>query len=199
MPLVARKVWTNSRKWAGNMLPAIFLLPFAGYGVFLMLKTNDVLGPGFWWVVAGVGSGWVALNLFGLIGNAFMRRELKRELVAKHVDFDSPHFFVGFASPKFTNILDPHEDIGFLFLREGSAEFIGEANNVKVPKPEIQRIFFRPNVHSWVGLGRWICIEGLRKQTKFRMHIESREKNFLILNLLGSRKVKDQISAWLKG
>lgn len=198
MPLVARKVWTTRRKWLGNVLPALFFLPPVAWGVYWMLENEVILGPGFWWVVAGVVAGWVALNLFGLFGNAFMQRELKRELAAKHVDFTDPHHFVGFASPKFTNILDPHEDIGFLFLRDGLMEFVGETNDVKIPKAEIQRVFFRPNVHTWVGLGRWICIEGTRKNTRFRMHIESRERDFLLLNLLGSRAVRRKIEGWLK-
>lgn len=198
MPLVARKVWTNRRKWLGNLLPALFFLPPMAWGIYWMLQKDEILGPGLWWVIGGVLAGWLSLNLFGLIGNSFMRRELKRELVAKHVDFADPHFFVGFASPKFTNILDPHEDIGFVFLRENSVDFVGEDNNVKIPRAEIQRIFFRPNVHTWVGLGRWICIEGLRKKTRFRMHIEPRERDFLMLNLLSGRKVRDQIEAWFK-
>ncbi len=200
MPLVAtkRKVWTTRRKLIGNVLPALFFLPFVAYGIYWMLDRDDILGPGLWWVVAGVVAGWVALNFFALFGNSFMRRELKRELTAKRIDFSDPHFFVGFASPKFTNILDPHEDIGFLFLRNGVAEFVGEDNQVKVPKGEIKRVFFRPNVHSWVGLGRWICIEGVRKEARYRMHVESRERNFLMLNLSGGKKVKDQIAGWLK-
>jgi hypothetical protein len=196
MRLVARKVWTNGRKWVGNLVPALFFLPFVAWGVHLMLKTDQILGSGLWFVAIGVLLGWIGLNIFGLSGNAFMRRELKRNLVAKNVSFDDPHFFVGFSSPRFFGVLDAHEDIGFLFLHEESLEFVGELNQVKIGKAEIQQIRFRPNVHTWVGLGRWISIDGQRKKSRFRMNVEPREKNFLLLNLLGSRAVKEQLRAW---
>ncbi|MBC8064465.1 MAG: hypothetical protein H7Y17_06525 [Chlorobia bacterium] len=196
---MARKVWTNRRKWLGNLLPALFFLPLNVWGIYWMMQNETILGKGLWLVALGTVCGWIGLNLFGLVGNAYMRRALKRELVAKHVDFNDPHFFVGFASPKFINILDAHEDIGFLFLREEMVEFVGESNNVKVPKVQIQRVIFRPNVHTWVGIGRWICIEGLHKKTRFRLSIEPRERNFLLMNLIGSGAIKKRILDWLKG
>lgn len=192
-----RKVWTNGRKWVGNLLPALFFVPPVAWGVYWMLKNDLILGSGFWFVIAGTLLGWIGLNLFGLTGNAFMRRELKRNLMAKNVSFDDPHFFVGFSSPKFFSVLDAHEDIGFLFLRESTIEFVGELNQVKIGRAEIQRIRFRPNVHTWVGIGRWVSIDGLRKKSRFRMNIEPREKNYLLLNLLTSRRVRDQIQAWV--
>lgn len=196
MPLVSRKVWNNRRKLLGNLLPALFFLPPAALGVKWMLDNDAIFGRGLWLMGLAVVLGWVGLNLFGLHANAFMRRELRRELEAKGHDFQDPHIFVGFASPRFFNILDAHEDIGFLFLRKGFLEFVGEANDLKVPREEIRRIRFRPNIHTWVGLGRWICIEGTQKNVNFRMSIEPREKNFLMLNLLDSKRVLGVIRAW---
>jgi hypothetical protein len=194
--LVARKVWTNGRKWVGNLLPALFFMPPVAWGIYWMFKNDQILGPGFWYVALGTLLGWIGLNIFGLTGNAFMRRELKRNLIAKNVAFEDPHFFVGFSSPKFFGVLDAHEDIGFLFLRESTLEFVGEVNQVKIARGEIKEIRFRPNIHSWVGLGRWISIDGLRKKSRFRMNIEPREKNYLLLNLLTSRRVKEELQAW---
>jgi hypothetical protein len=196
MRQVARKVWTNRRKWLGNLLPALFFLPFLVWGIYWMHQNDTILGKGLWLVALGTALGWVGLNIFGLVGNAFMRRELKRELIAKGINFDDPHFFVGFASPKFINMLDAHEDIGFLFLRAEIVEFVGESNDVKIPRGEITRIHFRPNVHTWVGLGRWICIEGTHKKVRFRMSVEPREKNYLLLNLFTSGAVRAKIEAW---
>ena len=196
MPLVARKVWNNHRKWLGNLLPALFFVPPAAWGIYLMLRENNPLSSGLWFVLLGTLLGWIGLNLFGLYQNGFMRRELKRELTAKGVSFDDPHLFVGFASPRFVSVLDAHEDLGFLFLRAEYAEFIGEKSELKVPTNEITNIRFRPNIHTWVGLGRWICIEGVQKKTNFRMSLESREKNYLMLNLLESQKIKKQIQSW---
>lgn len=173
------------------------MLPLVGWGVLWMLERDTILGLGLWLVVGGVALGWIALNLFGLPGNAFMRRELKRELSSRGVDFSDPHYFVGFASPRFFNMLDAHEDIGFLFLRAETLEFVGEENRIKVPKFEVKQVRFRPNVHTWVGLGRWISIDCLRDAKRYRINVESRERNFLLLNLFASKSVKREIQAWL--
>lgn len=196
MPLVRRKVWNNGRKWVGNLLPALFFIPFAGLGIKWMLDKNSIFGPGLWLVVVGTVMGWIGLNLFGLYGNAFMRRELQRDLKARGCDFDVPHFFVGFTTPRFFNVLDAHEDIGFVFLHSEVLEFVGEAHTVKVPRHEITNIYFRPNIHTWVGLGRWISVEGARKDKKFRLSIEPREKNFLLLNLLSSKEIRGRLLSW---
>jgi len=196
MPLVASRVWNNRRKWIGNLLPALFFIPPTALGVKWMLDNSSIFGKGMWLVVLGTVLGWIGLNLFGLFANAFMRRELTRELKAKGVDFDAPHFFVGFTTPRFFNVLDAHEDIGFLFMRKEILEFAGESHSLKIPRADIKRIRFRPNVHSWVGLGRWICVEGVQKNTNFRLSIEPREKNFLLLNLIDSANVRKQIEKW---
>jgi len=193
---VRRKVWNNGRKWAGNLLPALFFVPFAGLGVKWMLDKGSIFGPGLWLVVVGTVLGWLGLNIFGLYGNAFMRRELKRDLTAKGVDFNVPHLFVGFTTPRFFNVLDAHEDIGFVFLRQEILEFVGESHNLKVPRNEVTNIYFRPNIHTWVGIGRWICIEGTHKDKKFRLSIEPREKNFLILNLLEGKQTQMRLLKW---
>lgn len=180
----------------GNLLPILFFLPLTALGIFWMHQNNAIFGRGLWLVVSGTILGWLALNLFGLWANGFMKRELKRELSARGIDFSDPHFFVGFATPKFVSILDSHEDLGYLFLRDSNLEFQGEVHQAKVPRNEIVSIKFRPNIHTWVGLGRWICIEGERKGKRYRMSIEPRERNFLIQNLIGSKAVKNRISKW---
>lgn len=162
-----------------------------------MVENDAILGKGLWLVCGGVALGWIGLNLFGLPGNAFMRRELKRELMAKGVDFTDPHYFVGFASPRFFNMLDAHEDIGFLFLHPESLEFVGEANRVKVPKSEVRQAKFRPNVHTWVALGRWISIDCIRSNKRYRLNVEPRERNFLLMNLFAGGAMRRQIQVWL--
>ena len=198
MPEVARTVWTNRLKWIGNIVPTLFMLPLVCWGIAWMVNNDAILGKGLWLVVAGVVLGWISLNLFGLPANAFMRRELKRELTAQGVTFDDPHYFVGFASPRFFNMLDAHEDIGFLVLRDGVLEFAGERHRMKVPRREVQRVRFRPNVHTWVGLGRWISIDCLRDAKRYRLNVESREHNFLLMNLVASKAMKRAIQDWLR-
>lgn len=197
MRQVAAKVWNNRRKWVGNLLPALFFLPPVILGILWMHKNNAIFGYGLWMIGLGTLLGWVGLNLFGLFANGFMKRQIRRELMAKDVSFDDPHFFVGFATPRFINMLDAHEDVGYLFLRESYIEFIGESNQVKIPRSEVHSVRFRPNIHSWVGLGRWICVEGERKGKRFRLSVEAREKDFLMLNLFASGNVRRVIAAWL--
>ena len=198
MPKVPRKVWTNRRKWMGNLLPAIFFLPLVAWGVVWMYQHDSILGLGLWLVVGGTAIGWIALNLFGLLGNAFMGREIKRNLTARGIDFNTPHFFVGFARPRFFSILDAHEDLGYLFLRDDEIEFVGEDHRISLPRNQIHGIRFRPNVHTWVGLGRWISIEGKVKNLPVRMNVEPRERNYLFLNLLDSARVKAALESWRK-
>jgi hypothetical protein len=194
MPVVAGKVWTTRRKWIGNLLPTLFFLPFVSWGVVWMFQKDEIYGRGLLLVAIGVLAGWVGLNLFGLLGNGFMKRELKRTLSARGVDFSDPHYFVGFATPRFSSILDAHEDLGYLFLRADALEFVGEEHELKIPRSEISKVRFRPNVHTWVGLGRWISIEGAHESARFRMNIEPREHNYLIGNLLISRSVRDALN-----
>ena len=196
MPQVSSEVWTSRRKWMGNLLPALFFLPPATLGILWMHRHWAIFGAGLWYVVAGVVAGWIGLNLFGLFGNAFMRRELKRELTAKGIDFSDPHFFVGFARPRFFSVLDAHEDLGFLFLREQELEFVGEVHRLSLPRAQVRSIRFRPNVHTWVGLGRWISVEGEVKEARVRLNIEPRERNYLLLNLLDGKRVKRALESW---
>lgn len=193
---MAARVWTNRRKWIGNLLPTLFFLPPVILGVIWMNQNSAIWGKGLWLVVSGTFLGWVALNFFGLWANGFMKRTVKRELTAKLVNFEDPHIFVGFAKPRFFSMLDAHEDIGYLFLRPEILEFVGEVNHVKINRADIQQVRFRPNVHTWVGLGRWITVEGKLKETTFRLSIEPRERNFLLLNLLASGKIRDRILRW---
>ena len=182
----------------GNLLPAIFFLPLVAWGVVWMYQHDSILGLGLWLVIGGTAVGWLALNLFGLLGNAFMRREIKRNLTARGINFNAPNFFVGFARPRFFSILDAHEDLGYLFLRDEEIEFVGEDHRISLPRNQIQGIRFRPNVHTWVGIGRWISIEGKVKNLPVRLNIEPRERNYLLLNLLDGNRVKATLESWRK-
>ena len=98
---VAARVWTNRRKWIGNLLPTLFFIPPVIFGVTWMNQNSAIWGKGLWLVVSGTVLGWIALNFFGLWANGFMKRTVKRELTAKLVNFEDPHIFVGFAKPRF--------------------------------------------------------------------------------------------------
>ena len=105
--------------------------------------------------------------------------------------------FVGFCSPKYSGMLDAHEDVGFLcFYREGLT-FIGESRIVELDRSAIKSVGFRPNAHSIIGLGRWISIEGTKNGTPLRMMVEPRERPTLLGNLLRSNGLLKRIRAWV--
>jgi len=142
--------------------------------------------------------GWLALNRFGLFDNAKMRRELERELKARDVDLGDSPAFVGFATPRYSSALDPHEDVGFLVLRPGRLEFVSEVRTVTVERQDIREIRFRPNIHSLLGLGRWVSIEGEVGGQAIRLAIEPRERRTLLGNRAYSKELRNRLAAWLK-
>jgi hypothetical protein len=196
--LVKPTVWTTRRKWLGNVIPALFYLPPLAYGVYWMIQQDEILGAGLWWVAASPVLAWMALNFFGFWENRKMQRELARELAAKDAKPPDDAVFVGFASPKFHGVLDAHEDIGFLVLRPEEIEFRGEHRSVKVPRGDVKTVRYRPNVHTLVGLGRWVSVEGISKGQPFRLLVEPRVKSTMIGNLMHGKRLRAQIEGWLK-
>jgi len=156
MRLVKPTVWTARRKWLGNAIPALVYVPPLAFGILWMLQHQEILGLGLWLVAMAPILAWVALNFFGLFDNARMRRELLRELGSREQAIPDDALFVGFASPKYHGMLDAHEDVGFLLFLPQAIEFRGERRVVTVPRADIARVRFRPNIHTLVGLGRWV-------------------------------------------
>ena len=194
MPFGTDKVWTTGRKWAGNLVPLLFALPFASWGVWTIVRDRAASPTGLVWLGLGILAGWVALSFFGFWGNATMRRLLAARLLPG----EEP-WFVGFASPKFAGLLDAHEDVGFLILGKDELVFAGDSRRVELPKDCVARVVFRPNVHSLVGLGRWVSVEGVVKGQPVRMLLEPRQRPTMLGNLRLSGKLKAEIEAWRKG
>lgn len=195
MPAMAGKLWTSGRKWGANLLPALFYLPPAVAGITILVKRSEFGGLGLWLLLGAVACGWISLNFLALVGNGFMRRQLRREIAAKE-GLPDDAVFVGFASPGFQSVLDPHEDVGYLVLLEERLEFIGETHRVKIPRGAIEKVGFRPNVHTWVGLGRWVSVEGKVEGQQVRLLVEPREKQTLLGNLQYGKKVATRIRDW---
>ena len=190
----ADRVWTTGRKWAGNLVPFLFALPFAAWGLWTIARDRAATPPGLLLLGAGVLVGWIALSLFGFWGNATMRRLLAARLLPT-----GPHWFVGFASPKFAGLLDAHEDVGFLLFGDEELIFAGDSRRVALPRAAVVRVVFRPNVHTLVGLGRWTSVEGLVDGTPVRMLLEPRERATMLGNLRLSGRLRREIVAWQKG
>ncbi|RYG23692.1 hypothetical protein EON82_13220 [bacterium] len=187
------KVWTTGRKWAGNLVPFAIWLPFTVAGVWTIVRDRAVTPTGVGLLALGVVLGWVGLSLFGFWGNAAMRRLLEARIKEKE-----HRWFVGFASPKFTGVLDAHEDVGFLIFRKDALVFAGDSRRVEMPKDSVVRVVFRPNVHTVVGLGRWVCVEGVVKGQPVRMFVEPRERPTMLGNLRLSSKLRAEIETWMK-
>ncbi|CAN5345303.1 hypothetical protein BH11ARM1_BH11ARM1_09000 [soil metagenome] len=195
MPPVTPTVWTNSRKWLGNLLPAIFSFPFLAFGLFSMMRTGEAAGSGLIWLLIGTAGGWIAVNFLGLFPDRQMKRELKRILEAKQIRvLDAP--FVGIATPKFSSTLDPHEDVGFLQFHPEHLSFDSETRHIELSRKRISKVGFKMNVHTLVGLGRWINLEGEVDGKTIRLLVEPRERRTLLGNLIYSKRLAQRIRRW---
>lgn len=192
---VKPKVWTAKRRWLGNLVPALFWLPPTVTGAVWIVQKLEFLGPGLWLLVAGQVIGWIALNRFGLWENRRMRREWRREHPPELGD-DAPRFFVGMATPLFRSLLDAHEDVGDLILRPDKIEFVGERHHIHLLRKHVTTLRYLPNVHSSLGLGRWVAVEGTIEGRPIRLLVEPRERDTLLANRRYSRELSAAIRAW---
>jgi hypothetical protein len=187
--IVPGKVWTRQRQWMGNVVPTLLFLPGFVAGLALILLTGDLLGPGLWVLVGSFAVGWLAVNAFGLYGNQAMRTELAARVGLS----DSGGEFVGFARPAYRSGLDPHEDVGFLTLASEGVRFVGDSFCVDLPWTAVEQIRLRPNIHSLLGLGGWISIEGHLDGAPVRMLVEPRNHNTLWANSRERRALAQRI------
>lgn len=189
-------IWTPRRKLMGNLIPALVWLPFFTYGLSIAIQTGELLGSALVWMAIGSLLGWVALNYFGLFQNRIMRVQLERNLRFRNEPFSSAHWFVGFSSPRYTGLLDAHEDVGYLFLLPDKLRFVGEDRVVMVWRNDVKAIRFRPNVHTFLGLGRWVSVEGVSDGQPFRLLVEPRVRNTMIGNFRRSKNLRRDLLAW---
>lgn len=192
---MAPTVWTARRKWLGNLLPALFWFPLLVAGLFVMAKQSDPLGLGLWLLIAGTVLGWLAVNRWGLFENDRMKRQLELMLQAKK-SMIPESIFVGFATPKFSSTLDPHEDVGFLNLDDENLRFVSETREIAVPRSGVKSVHFRANIHSLLFLGRWIAIEGEMDGKPIRLLIEPRQHRTLFANRRESKHQLTKLINW---
>lgn len=193
------KVWTLGKKLAGNLIPLAFATPFAILGSLEILKEpNLILSNALLWFALVPVVGWNAVNLFGLFGNRKMRTTLARRL--EQVGHRAPieKFFVGIATPSFHSTLDAHEDVGFLLLYPDSLQFWGDSKEIEIDRKNIVRIQKRLNIHTLLGLGGWIAIDGVMDGKPIRLCIEPRERDTLLGNSRLRGKFAARLQLWLK-
>jgi hypothetical protein len=168
-------------------------------GVLWVFQSGKITGPGLWVLVAGQVLGWIALNIFGLFENGRIRRDSMRNLALRRPPAPGPVIFVGCASTKHQSMLDAHEDVGFLSFGPQELEFIGDEKRMRILREQIQKVHFQANVHSIVGLGRWISIEATINGLPVRLLLEPRERNTMFGNLMLSGWLRKVIEDWKAG
>lgn len=191
------KVWTKGRKLAGNLVPLLSMVPT---GVRTALAYRDRGWDGdLWmvWLAVTLGIGWVALNFFGFWRNAAMRNTLRRRFESTGTPISGEVYFVGVATPAFRDALDPHEDVGFLLLGDDELRFVGETQRIAFARGEVDRVRFRANVHTLLGLGGWARLEGERGGDRWHLYVEPRERTTLVLNAFYGVRFRRRLRAWV--
>lgn len=194
-----RPVWTLKRKLMGNLIPGLFAVAPLTYGLYLMWHTGEMLGKGLLWLGVALVSGWLAVDFFGLFQNRAMRKEMTMRLRYERSNPPYQRYFVGMATPVFRGVLDPHEDVGFLLLHPDKIEFFGERLRVEIARDEVVGVRARPNVHTFIGLGRWVSIEAKTGSRDARLLVELRQRPTLLANLIMSRTLIKKLNRWIKG
>lgn len=195
--LVTPTVWTRRRKWLGNLVPALFWFPLAAFGVYQVAKQGQFLGSGLYFLIGSTLIGWLAINQFGFFENHRMRRQLELILSAQKNEINGEFIFTGFATPKYSSMLDAHEDVGFLKILPDRLLFISELRHLEILKADIVEVGFRPNVHSVLGLGRWVSIDAKSGEKRIRLLVEPREKNTMLASSRFGSRLVARLREWL--
>ena len=183
----------------GNLIPIVCMAPFALVGTFLMVRGHAVTPVGIALCLLALVTGWLAVNQFGFFDNARLRREIAKKSLAKVGRDASGGIFVGFARPSYVGLLDAHEDLGFFFLDEHSLEYLGELHQVSLDRNDVLGVRYRPNIHSTLGLGRWVSIDAMHKGKPIRVLVEPREHTTLLENRKRGSELKAKLEEWRKG
>jgi len=182
----------------GNLLPLLIWAPLVIGGLVIILRARQIVSLGVEMVAAGQVLGLVALNYLGLFENRSMKKAMMREFGILEPKSRGYSMFVGYASPSFSGFLDPHEDVGVLYLGGENVEFIGETRTLKASRKDVSSILLRPNVHSIVGLGGWVSIQGVAEGKAFEWRFEPRERDTLLGNRRLRKALRNHLLNWKK-
>lgn len=195
MPQRERRVWTLGRQLVGNIVPLLIAGPF----LFLGIKNYPVTGlsgPTLIWLMAFPVVGWLATNLLGNSGSWGLKDRIEKELSRERRLEGLDKLFVGFARPGYSGLLDPHEDLGLLLVHADKLEFFGLTTRVELQRSDVRGVTFRSNPHSWLGLGRWVSVEGQSGGRQVRLLIEPREAKTLTGNRALGTRLHARLARW---
>jgi hypothetical protein len=190
-----RPVWSTARKVVANIVPLAALVPLAA--TLAVLWPTE--GPGLR-VVALCAAfpvvGWLAVGLLGMVGNGAVRREMERRLDRALPGCRDSRMFVGFAGPGHRSALDPHEEVGWLLVREDALELVGDRTRTLVPRCRVRAVRRAPNSHTWLGLGGWVAIEWEAEGSPALALVEPRESPTHFGNRPLGRDLASQLDEW---
>ncbi|MBL8048813.1 MAG: hypothetical protein JNJ45_09030 [Chthonomonas sp.] len=194
------RVWTGWTKFLGNAVPGLFCLPLLVAGILHFNPQKPFSGWPIYMILFVI-VGWFAVSLFGFWNNDGLRQGVARQVDRRYPpNGEKPvdRHFVGVARPSYRNILDPHEDVGFLLMHDDRLQFVGDQLDLEFPWTTFSSVRGRANTHTWLGLGRWISLEGTGPDDlPIRLMIEPRERNFIPANWSVNRKLRAEIASRL--
>lgn len=142
---------------------------------------------------------WASINFLALAFNEGLRRRLKPLVFSVSGEPALRMWFVGLGMQGRRQLLHPHYDVGWLLLYSEEIVFVGERERLLLKKTELTGIGYSPNIHSLVGLGRWVVIEGRTSKGRLRFLVEPRERRTLLGNLLLSKQMAYEVRKWWLG
>lgn len=167
----------------GNLAPSLMVAVLLSYGIWQIQVAGEIFSTGLWFVAAAPIAGWLGANFLGLYQNEAMKREIAHRYRQSKGDALPAHAeFVGMATPAFQGLLDPHEDVGFLIVRDDKIEYFGEKHVLQIPRSALMEVKLGPNVHSWLLLGGWVVMEGRVGDKHIRLLLEPRKYRTLLQN-----------------
>ena len=190
---MARKAWTDYRKVMSNLTPLVLVAPFPALAWYLDQLQKKSFALAVWGACPIIL--WIGINFFGLFQNRAVRKELSSKLPN---DSTGRAVLVGFSRPNRTQLIHHHEDVGWLLMNPDSIEFIGDTHRYKMMKTEIRSVKTKWNINTILGLGRWVCIDGIVDSKRIRMLLESREKSTLFANFGYTKQLCRRIAEWKK-
>lgn len=193
---MVQRVWSLRLQVLSNVLPVIPFFPFPFIAVWLESHGYMEVAVVVW--VASPLVLWSSINFLALAFNESIKRRLKPLAFSMQSGPVMRTWFVGFALPHRRQMIHPHYDVGWLQLYSDEIVFVGERERTGLKKSEITGIGFSANIHTLLGLGRWMVIDGRTSTGRVRLLIEPRECRTLLGNLrLGKRMVAEIRRWWL--